>query len=147
MIRQFSWYSVLKQLYSPEKNNLKITKMAVFQEKYFYLCQIPLSSEGPSDVTIITHAVDSVDFPRVFGEYEERRKHALNEDGVYSIIRADELNLIVRTTTKDASKALAFEEATPDLITNLQHRVMQSKDKNAQSILKSVFGIEVNMID
>jgi hypothetical protein len=117
--------------------------MAAYQDKYFYLCQIPLSSEGASDVTVVTHAVDSEDFPRVFKEYEERRKHALNKDGIYSVIRADEINLIVRTTSKDAAKALAFEEATPDLITNLQHRAMQGNDRNAQSILKSVFGMDV----
>ena len=119
--------------------------MAAFQEKFFFLCQVPLSAEGPEDVTIITQAVDSVDFPRVFKEYEDRRTHALNKDGLYSIIRADEINLIVRTTNVAAAKVLAFEEATAELITNLQHRVMQDKDKNAQSILKSVYGVEMEV--
>lgn len=119
--------------------------MAAYQDNYFYLCQVPLSSEGPSDVSVITSAVDSEDFPRVFKEYEERRSHALNKDGIYSIIRADEINLIVRTTSKDAAKQKAFEEATSELITNLQHRVMQLKDTNAQSILKSVHGIEAEI--
>ncbi|TNE73183.1 hypothetical protein EP331_05105 [bacterium] len=119
--------------------------MAAFQEKFFYLCQIPLSAEGATDVQVITHAEDSNDFPRVFQEYEGRRKHAFNEEDLYSVIRADEINLIVRTTTPEAAKVQAFEEATPELITNLQHRVMQSKDKNAQSILKDVHGIEVEI--
>jgi hypothetical protein len=133
--------SIFEQNFNTSINSF----MAVYQEKYFYLCQVPLSAEGPSDVSVITYAEDSVDFPRVFKEYEERRKHALNADGIYSIIRADEINLIVRTTTKDAAKAQAFEEATSELITNLQHRVMQKKDTNAQSILKSVYGIEVDI--
>lgn len=119
--------------------------MAAFQEKFFFLCQVPLSAEGASDVVVVTRAVDSADFPRVFAEYEERRKHAFNQDGLYSIIRAEEINLIIRTPNEESAKALAFEEATSELITNLQHRVMQSNDKKAQMILKSVYGVELDI--
>lgn len=119
--------------------------MAVFQEKFFFLCQVPLSAESAADVTVITHAVDSTDFPRVFTEYEERRKHAFNQDGLYSIIRAEEINLIVRTINEEAAKAMAFEEAKSELITNLQHRVMQTNDKKAQTILKTVYGVELEI--
>lgn len=126
-------------------NFKSIYRMAVFQEKFFYLCQIPLSAEGPEDVQIITQAEDSNDFPRVFQEYEARRRHAFNNEELYSVIRADEINLIVRNTSPETAKVQAFEEATSELITNLQHRVMQNGDKNAQSILKTVHGIEVEI--
>ena len=114
----------------------------IYQEKTFYLCRVPLSAEGAEDVEIITKADNIEDFPRVFKEFEEKRSHAFNKDGLYSVIRADEIFTIIRNTTPKIAKQEAFEESTPNLITNLQHRVMQNKDQNAMAILKKVHEIE-----
>ncbi len=117
----------------------------IYQEKTFYLCKVPLSAEGSEDVEIITRADDIEDFPRVFKEFEDKRSHAFNNDGLYSVIRADDIFTIIRTTTPKAAKTEAFEESTPHLITNLQHRVMQDKDQNAKAILKKVHEIETDI--
>lgn len=113
-----------------------------YKQNYFYLCKIPLSAEEPEDVEIVTRAEDSEDFPRVFKEYEELRSHAFNEDELYSIVRADVIFDLIRTGTEEEAREEAFERALQEVITNLQHRVMQGKDAEAKAILKDVHGIE-----
>lgn len=117
----------------------------IYSEKTFYLCRVPLSAEGPQSVEVMTKAENIEDFPRVFSEFEEARKHAFNKDGLFSIIRADEIFTVIRTTTPKSAKEIAFEESRANLITNLQHRVMQGKDKNAVSILKDVHEIDTQI--
>ncbi len=117
----------------------------IYQEKYFYVCRIPLSAEGPQDVEIVTKTSNIEDFPRIFEEYEELRKHAFNKDGLFSIIRADEIIHLLRTSTPAAAKEEAFENCRANLITNLQHRVMQEKDENARAILQSVHEVSTNI--
>lgn len=114
----------------------------LYQEKYYYLCQIPLSAEGPQDVTVVERAESTRSFTDLFNRYEEARSHALNEDGLYSVIRADEVFVLLRTTTHDEAREEAFEQARPSLVTNLEHRVMQKKDKNALAILRDVHGVD-----
>ena len=113
-----------------------------YKQNFFYLCKIPLSAEGADDVEIITRAEESEDFPRVFKEYEELRSHAFNEDNLYSIVRADDIYDLIRTGTEKEAKEEAFEKARQEIITNLQHRVMQDKDTDAKAILKEVHNIE-----
>lgn len=113
-----------------------------YTQNFFYLCKIPLSAEGPEDVEIITRAENSEDFPRVFKQYEELRSHAFNEDNLYSIVRADDIFDLVRTNTDKQAKEDAYENAQPEIITNLQHRVVQKNDANAKAILKEVHDIE-----
>ena len=113
-----------------------------YTQNFFYLCKTPLSAEGPNDVEIITKADNSEDFPRVFQEFEELRSHAFNKDNIYSVVRADDIYELVRTSTEKMAKEEAFEKAQPEIITNLQHRVMQGKDANAKAILKEVYDIE-----
>ncbi len=113
-----------------------------YQNNYFFLCKTPLSAEGPADVEIITRAEDSEDFPRVFKIYEEVREHAFNEDRIYSVVRADDIYDLIRTNNEKSAKEIAYEKAQPEIITNLQHRLMQDNDTNAKSILKDVYGIE-----
>jgi Mg/Co/Ni transporter MgtE len=115
----------------------------IYKQRFFYLCKIPLSAEGPEDVEIITRAEDSQDFPRVFQEYEELRSHAFNEDKLYSIVRADDIYDLMRTGTEKEAKEEAFEKAQQEIITNLQHRMMQGNDAEAKAILKEVHGLEV----
>lgn len=113
-----------------------------YQQKNFYLCKTPLSAEGPSDVEIITKAEDSADFPRVFKEYEQLRSHAFNKDNIYSIVRADDIYDLIRTSSEKEAKEEAYEKATPEIITNLQHRMVQGNDANAKAILKEVYDFE-----
>lgn len=113
-----------------------------YQQNFFYLCKTPLSAEGPDHVEIITRAEDSEDFPRVFKEFEELRSHAFNEDKIYSVVRADVIYELIRTNTDVHAKEVAYEQAEAEIITNLQHRVMQDGDANAKGILKEVYGIE-----
>jgi len=113
-----------------------------YTQNFFYLCKTPLSAEGPSDVEIITRAVNNEDFPRVFKEFEELRSHAFNKDNIYSVVRADDIFELIRTNTDKDAKEEAYEKAQSEIITNLQHRVMQSKDANAKAILKEVYDIE-----
>lgn len=113
-----------------------------YTQKRFYLCRIPLSAEGPKDVEIETYAETNADFPRIFKRYEELRSHAFNEDKIYSIVRADEIYALVRTSNNTTAREQAYEEAQPNIITNLQHRVVQKDDKEAKSILEEVHGIE-----
>ncbi len=115
----------------------------IYKQNYFYLCKTPLSAEGPDDVEVITRAEDSEDFPRVFKKYEELRSHAFNEDKLYSIVRADDIYDLIRTGSEEEAMEEAFEKARQEIITNLQHRVMQEKDKDAKAILKEVHDIEV----
>lgn len=113
-----------------------------YKHRFFYLCKIPLSAEGPEDVEIITKVEDSEDFPRVFKKYEELRSHAFNEDDLYSIIRADDIYDLLRTGNEREAREVAFENAQQEIITNLQHRVMQGNDSDAEAILKEVHGVE-----
>lgn len=117
----------------------------IYTDKTFYLCRVPLSAEGPQDVEVMTKAENIEDFPRVFSEFEEARKHAFNKDKLFSVIRADELFTIVRTTTPKSAKEIAFDECRANLITNLQHRVMQNKDKEAVGILRDVHEVETGI--
>lgn len=114
----------------------------MYKQNYFYLCKIPLSAEGPGDVEVITRVENSEDFPRVFQKYEELRSHAFNDDELYSIVRADDIYDLIRTGTEKEAKEEAFEKAQQEIVTNLQHRVIQDKDKDAEAILKEVHGIE-----
>jgi hypothetical protein len=113
-----------------------------YKHKFFYLCKTPLSAEGPEDVEIITRVESSEEFPAVFKQYEELRSHAFNEDNLYSVIRADDVYDLLRTGTEKEAKELAFEDAQQEIITNLQHRVMQESDSEAKAILKEVHDIE-----
>lgn len=113
-----------------------------YKHKYFYLCKTPLSAEGPKDVEIIDRAESSDEFPELFEEYEDLRSHAFNEDKLYSIIRADDVYELLRTGTKEEAKNMAFEKAQQEIVTNLQHRVMQDDDDEAKAILKEVHDIE-----
>lgn len=114
----------------------------IYKQKFYYLCKTPLSAEGPRDVEIVDRADDSNQFPELFKEFEKLRSHAFNEDNLYSIVRADDIFDLVRTGTEAEAKELAFERAEPEIITNLQHRVMQKNDKNAKAILKEVHQLE-----
>ena len=109
---------------------------------HFYLCKTPLSAENENDVEVITKAENSEDFPRVFKQFEELRSHAFNKDNIYSIVRADDIYELVRTSSESEAKLEAFEKAQPEIITNLQHRVMQGKDANAKAILKEIYDID-----
>ncbi len=113
-----------------------------YTQNFFYLCKIPLSAEGPEHVEIVTRAENSEDFTRVFKEYEDLRSHAFNDDDIYSVVRADDIYELIRTNTDEHAKEEAYEKAQSEIITNLQHRVMQGKDANAKAILKEVYDIE-----
>lgn len=113
-----------------------------YKHKFFYLCKIPLSAEGPEDVEIIDRAETSEEFPELFKEYEELRSHAFNDDKLYSIIRADDIYDILRTGTEQEAQEMAFDNAQQEIITNLQHRVMQKNDVDAEAILKEVHDVE-----
>lgn len=115
----------------------------IFRQKFYYLTKTPLSAEGPKDVEILDRADDSNQFPDLFSKYEQYRSHAFNEDSLYSIVRADDIYDLVRTGTEKEARELAYEKAEPDIITNLQHRVMQKNDKNAAAILKENHQVEV----
>lgn len=114
----------------------------IYKQKFYYLCKTPLSAEGEQDVEIIDRADDSEQFPELFKKFEELRSHAFNEDNLYSIVRADDIYDLVRTGTQAEAKEEAYEKAEQEIITNLQHRVMQKNDKNARAILKEVHDIE-----
>ncbi|WP_445664279.1 hypothetical protein [Fodinibius sp. AD559] len=113
-----------------------------YKHKLFYLCKTPLSAEGPKDVEVIDRAESSDEFPELFKEYEELRSHAFNDDKLYSIIRADDVFEILRTGTEEEAREKAFDQAQQEIITNLQHRVMQKDDKEAEAILKEVHDVE-----
>lgn len=113
-----------------------------YKHKYFYLCKTPLSAEGPEDVEIIDRAEHSDQFPALFKEYEELRSHAFNDEKLYSVIRADDVYDLLRNGTEKEAKEAAFEKAQQEIITNLQHRVMQKEDDEAKAILKEVHGVE-----
>lgn len=113
-----------------------------YKHKLFYLCKTPLSAEGPEDVEVIDRAESSDEFPELFKEYEELRSHAFNDDKLYSVIRADDVFELLRTGTEQEAKEMAFDKAQQEIITNLQHRVMQKNDDDAKAILKEVHGVE-----
>lgn len=113
-----------------------------YEHKFFYLCKTPLSAEGPDDVEIVDRAEETSEFPELFKEYEELRSHAFNEDKLYSIIRADDILDLLRTGTEKQAKEMAFENAQQEIITNLQHKVMQDGDKEAKAILKEVHDVD-----
>lgn len=114
----------------------------IYKQKFYYLCKTPLSAEGPQDVEVVDRADDSNQFPELFADFEKLRSHAFNEDNLYSIVRADDIYDLVRVGTEKEAKEMAFERAEPEIVTNLQHRVMQKNDKNAQAILKEVHQID-----
>jgi Mg/Co/Ni transporter MgtE len=113
-----------------------------YRQQFFYLCKTPLSAEGPEHVEIIERADDSAEFPDLFAEYEELRSHAFNDDKLYSVIRADDIYDLIRTGSPKEAREEAFEKAQQEIVTNLQHRVMQDGDKEAASILQEVHDIE-----
>ncbi|TVQ67291.1 MAG: hypothetical protein EA360_02625 [Balneolaceae bacterium] len=115
----------------------------IFKQKFYYLTKTPLSAEGPKDVQILDRADDSNQFPELFSKYEQHRSHAFNDDSLYSIVRADDIYDLVRTGTEKEARELAFEKAEPEIITNLQHRVMQKDDKQAAAILRENHQVEV----
>ncbi|MEX0890516.1 MAG: hypothetical protein WD315_07040 [Balneolaceae bacterium] len=115
----------------------------IYKQKYYFLCKTPLSAEGPSDVEIIDKTARNEDFPELFKRYEELRSHAFNEDSLYSIVRADDIYDLIRTTDEHQAREDAFEKAEPDIVTNLQHRVMQEGDANAKGILRDVHGVDL----
>lgn len=114
----------------------------IYKQKYFFLCKTPLSAESARDVEVIDRADTNEDFPELFKEYEELRSHAFNEDKLYSIVRADDIYDLIRTTNEDQAREKAFEQAQPEIVTNLQHRVMQKDDENARDLLKKVHGVD-----
>lgn len=114
----------------------------IYKQNYFYLCKTPLSAEGPEDVEIIRRANNSKEFPALFEQYEELRSHAFNEDDLYSIVRADDIYDLIRTGTEKEAREKAFEQAEQEIVTNLQHRVMQDEDNDAKAILKEVHDVE-----
>jgi len=114
----------------------------LYKQKYFYLCKVPLSAEGPPDVEVITRADKNAEFPELFQKYEELRSEAFNEEKIYSIVRADDIYELLRTGTEKEARELAWERAESDIVTNLQHRVMHENDQDARAILKEVHGIE-----
>lgn len=116
-----------------------------FKEKFFFLCRIPLDAESSSDVEVVRKSESTTEFPELFKEYEEKRSHAFNEDGLYSVIRAEEIFLLVRTTDPKSAKEIAFEDSRANLITNLEHRVMQNNDAKAKAILSKVHEIELDL--
>ena len=108
----------------------------------FYLCKTPLSAENASDVEIITTTTSNEDFPRVFTQFEDLRSHAFNTDNIYSVVRADDIYELIRTSSDKFARQEAYEKAQSEIITNLQHRVMQNNDENAKAILKEVYDID-----
>jgi hypothetical protein len=117
----------------------------IYKEHHYFLCRVMLSATGPQDVEILDRAKDNTEFPALFDEFEKLKSPAYNEDDLYSIVRADEIYVLVRTPNNDTeAKEKAYEEALPNLITNLQHRVMQKNDAEARSILREVHDIEIN---
>ncbi|MEX2351776.1 MAG: hypothetical protein WD529_05005 [Balneolaceae bacterium] len=114
----------------------------IYKQKFYFLCKTPLSAESPGDVEIIARTDRNEDFPELFLQYEKLRSHAFNKDEIYSVIRADDIFDLIRTGNEKEAKEEAFEKATPEIITNLQHRVMQQKDKDASAILKEVHDID-----
>jgi hypothetical protein len=113
----------------------------MYQQHYFFLCKTPLSSESEKDVEVILQSADSESFPDVFRQYEELRSHAFNEDKLYSVVRADFIYDLVRAVDEKSAKEIAWEKAKPEIVTNLQHKFMQSGDKQAEKILKEVHDI------
>lgn len=114
----------------------------IYKQKSYYLCKTPLSAESAKDVEIIDKAARNEDFPALFKKFEELRSHAFNEDNLYSIVRADDIYDLIRTTDSDEAQEEAFEKAQSEIVTNLQHRVMQKNDQNAKAILKEIHGVE-----
>ncbi|MEX0894445.1 MAG: hypothetical protein WDZ36_01710, partial [Balneolaceae bacterium] len=119
-----------------------IYKNMIYKHKFYFLCKTPLSAEGPQDVEIISKADTNADFPDLFLQFEKLRSHAFNEDELYSIVRADDIYDLIRTVNEREAKEEAFERAQSEIVTNLQHRVMQQNDKNAKAILQEVHDID-----
>ncbi|MEX1062637.1 MAG: hypothetical protein WEC12_03465 [Balneolaceae bacterium] len=115
----------------------------IYKQKFYFLCKTPLSAESPRDVEIIDKAARNENFPELFKKFEELRSHAFNEDSLYSIVRADDIYDLIRTTNEEEAREEAYEKAQPEIVTNLQHRVVQKNDKNAKAILRDVHGVEV----
>ncbi|MGM0506964.1 MAG: hypothetical protein ACQER4_07235 [Bacteroidota bacterium] len=114
----------------------------IYKQKFYFLCKTPLSAQGPEDVEVVDRTARNEEFPELFSRYEELRSHAFNEDKLYSIVRADDIYDLIRTTNEGEAKEEAFEKAAPEIVTNLQHRVMQKGDRDAEAILREVHGVE-----
>jgi hypothetical protein len=114
----------------------------IYTDNFFFICRIPLSAEGPQDVEVIDQADSTEDFPRLFARFEECRSHAFNKDNLYSVVRADEIFVLIRTNNKKSAQIKAFEESRANLVTNLEHRVMQNSDENAKAILRNVHEVD-----
>ena len=114
----------------------------LYTQKKFHLCRIPLKATGPQDVEILRRSEHIEEFPALFKEFEEHRSHAFNDDGLFSIVRAKELFNVVRTDTEESAKEMAFDDARANLITNLQHKVMQEKDAEAVNVLRKVHDVD-----
>lgn len=104
----------------------------------FYLCKTPLHATGEKDVEILDTAADSESFPHLFKQFESLRSHAFNADQLYSITRAEDIFDLIRATGERHAKEIAWEKAKPEIVTNLQHRIMQKEDKEAEAILREV---------
>lgn len=116
----------------------------LYKENYFHLCKVPLDAQSEKDVEVIKRADNNEEFPSLFSEYEELRSEAFNDDGIYSIVRARDIYLLIRTNTKKQAKIDAYEEAESDIITNLKHRVVQEDDEKAKEILKNAHELELD---
>lgn len=115
----------------------------IYKEHQYFLCRVMLSATGPQDVEILKKATNTHEFPEIFKEFEQLKSAAYNEDGLYSVVRADEMFVLVRTPNSEKqAKEKAWEEAQPSIITNLQHRVMQKNDADARAILAEVHDVD-----
>lgn len=112
-----------------------------YQQHSFFLCKTPLHSSGERDVEVLDRADLSDAFPDLFVKYEELRSHAFNQDRLYSVTRAEDIYDLIRATGEREARELAWENAKPEIVTNLQHRVMQGGDSKAESILREVHDI------
>lgn len=138
----YQFHCRLRILASINNHPLLNQHRMIYTENFFFICRVPLSAEGPQDVEVVDQAQSTEEFPELFKRYEELRSHAFNKDGLYSVVRADEIFALIRTNNAKQAKELAFEESRDNLVTNLQHRVMQDRDENARAILRDVHEID-----
>ena len=112
-----------------------------YQQHSFYLCKTPLHATGENDVEILDTAADSESFPHLFKQFESLRSHAFNADQLYSITRAEDIFDLIRAPGERQAKEAAWEKAKPEIVTNLQHRIMQKGDKKAEAILRDIHDV------
>ena len=125
-------------------NPTNIKEYMLYKENYFHLCKVPLDAQSEKDVEVLKRADKNEEFPSLFSDYEELRSEAFNEDGIYSIVRAKEIYLLIRTNTRKQAQIDAYEEAESEIITTLKHRVVQEDDESAKKILKNAHDIEID---